>query len=88
MKDHHTPNAAAEIITWRHQVLTNLEHQGVLTIDTFPEHMTTLLINRYLEIKACHLLSAQLGARFLALIRWIRDNSVASETRLLSSGLP
>jgi len=32
--------AAAEILTWRHQVLTDLEHNGVLTIDTFPEDMT------------------------------------------------
>jgi hypothetical protein len=48
--------AAAEILTWRHQVLTDLEHQGVLTLDAFPEHMTAPLINRYLEIKARHLL--------------------------------
>ncbi len=48
--------AAAEILTWRHQVLTDLEHNGVLTIDTFPEHMTAPLVNRYLEIKARHLL--------------------------------
>lgn len=48
--------AAAEILTWRHQVLTDLEHNGVLTIDTFPEDMTAPLVNRYLEIKARHLL--------------------------------
>ncbi len=48
--------AAAEILTWRHQVLTDLEHKGVLTIDTFPEDITAPLVNRYLEIKARHLL--------------------------------
>ncbi len=48
--------AAADILTWRHQVLTDLEHTGVLTIDAFPEHLTAPMINRYLEIKARHLL--------------------------------
>jgi uncharacterized protein (DUF58 family) len=48
--------AAAEILSWRHQVLTDLTHQGVLTLDVFPEQMTAPLINRYLEIKARHLL--------------------------------
>jgi uncharacterized protein (DUF58 family) len=48
--------AAAEILTWRHQVLTDLEHQGVLALDVFPEDMTAPLVNRYLEIKARHLL--------------------------------
>ena len=48
--------AAAEILTWRHDVLTDLEHQGVLSLDVFPEEMTAPLVNRYLEIKARHLL--------------------------------
>jgi len=48
--------AAAEILTWRHQVLTDLQHQGVLSLDVFPEEMTAPLVNRYLEIKARHLL--------------------------------
>ena len=48
--------AAAEILTWRHQVLRDLEHQGVLSLDVFPEDMTAPLVNRYLEIKARHLL--------------------------------
>lgn len=48
--------AAAEILTWRHQVLTDLEHQGVLSLDVFPEDMTAPLVNRYLDIKARHLL--------------------------------
>ncbi len=48
--------AAAEILTWRHQVLMDLEHKGVLSLDVFPEDMTAPLVNRYLEIKARHLL--------------------------------
>jgi uncharacterized protein (DUF58 family) len=48
--------AAAEILAWRHQVLNDLEHQGVLSLDVFPEDMTAPLVNRYLEIKARHLL--------------------------------
>lgn len=48
--------AAAEIITWRHQVLTDLEHRGVMSLDVYPEDMTAPLVNRYLEIKARHLL--------------------------------
>jgi uncharacterized protein (DUF58 family) len=48
--------AAAEILTWRHHVLSELEHQGVLAMDTFPEDMTATLVNQYLEIKARHLL--------------------------------
>ena len=48
--------AAAEVLTWRHQVLTDLEHRGVMSLDVYPEDMTAPLINRYLEIKARHLL--------------------------------
>ncbi len=48
--------AAAEILSWRHQVLRDMEHQGVLSLDVFPEDMTAPLVNRYLEIKARHLL--------------------------------
>jgi len=48
--------AAAEILNWRHQILTDLEHQGVLTMDVFPEDMTAPLVNRYLDIKARHML--------------------------------
>jgi uncharacterized protein (DUF58 family) len=48
--------AAAEILTWRHQVLADLTSKGVLSVDTFPEDLTAPLINRYLEIKARHLL--------------------------------
>jgi uncharacterized protein (DUF58 family) len=48
--------AAADIIAWRHQVLTDLHAKGVLSVDVFPEQMTAPLVNRYLEIKARHLL--------------------------------
>jgi uncharacterized protein (DUF58 family) len=48
--------AAAEILSWRHQVLTDLQSKGALALDVFPEQMTAPLVNRYLEIKARHLL--------------------------------
>ncbi len=48
--------AAAQIAGWRHQVLTDLWHQGVRAMDLFPEQMTAPLINEYLEVKARHLL--------------------------------
>lgn len=48
--------AANEIVTWRRNVLADLESQGVLSLDVFPEQMTAPLVNRYLEIKARHLL--------------------------------
>ena len=48
--------AAADILAWRHQVLTDLQSKGVLALDVFPEQMTAPLVNRYLEIKARHLL--------------------------------
>ena len=37
-------------------MLADLESQGVLSLDVFPEQMTAPLVNRYLEIKARHLL--------------------------------
>lgn len=48
--------AAAEILTWRHQVLKDLQSKGVLALDVFPESMTAPLVNQYLEVKARHLL--------------------------------
>ena len=48
--------AAAEILTWRQQVLADLQTQGVLSVDVFPEDLTAPLVNRYLDIKARHLL--------------------------------
>jgi uncharacterized protein (DUF58 family) len=55
-RDLYRAAAAAEILTWRHEVLSDLEHQGVLVLDLFPEDMTAPLVNRYLDIKARHLL--------------------------------
>lgn len=48
--------AAGQIVSWRRGVLADLERQGVLSLDVFPEQMTAPLVNRYLEIKARHLL--------------------------------
>lgn len=48
--------AAADILLWRKQVLTDLRHAGVLTLDCFPEKLTAPLINEYMRIKSQHLL--------------------------------
>jgi uncharacterized protein (DUF58 family) len=48
--------AAAALLNWREQVLARLRTRGVLTLDVFPRELTALLVNRYLEIKARHLL--------------------------------
>jgi uncharacterized protein (DUF58 family) len=48
--------AAAQILSWRREVLHDLQQQGVLVLDVFPEEMTAPLVNRYLDIKARHLL--------------------------------
>lgn len=56
VKDVYQAAAASEVLSWRHQILTDLNHKGVLSLDVFPEDMTAPLINRYLDIKARHLL--------------------------------
>lgn len=48
--------AAAEILAWRQQVLADLQSHGVMAVDVFPENLTAPLVNRYLDIKARHLL--------------------------------
>ena len=48
--------AAAQILCWRHQIINDLQHRGVLSLDLYPENMTAPLINKYLEIKARNLL--------------------------------
>jgi uncharacterized protein (DUF58 family) len=48
--------AAAALLNWRERVLAGLRLSGVLTLDAFPEELTAVLVNRYLEIKARHLL--------------------------------
>lgn len=48
--------AAVDVLSRRQQVITDLQHQGVLILDVFPEQLTSGLVNQYLEIKARHLL--------------------------------
>ena len=48
--------AAAEIVGWRQQVIADLQHQGALMMDVYPEQLTARMVNQYLEIKARHLL--------------------------------
>jgi uncharacterized protein (DUF58 family) len=48
--------AARDILNWRSGVLRDMESRGVLSLDVFPEQMTAPLVNRYLEVKARHLL--------------------------------
>jgi uncharacterized protein (DUF58 family) len=48
--------AAAALLTWRERVLASLRLRGILTLDVFPDDLTAPLVNRYLEIKARHLL--------------------------------
>jgi uncharacterized protein (DUF58 family) len=48
--------AAASLLNGRERSLARLRTGGVLTLDVFPEDLTTELVNRYLEIKAKHLL--------------------------------
>lgn len=48
--------AAADILSWRRQLLHDLHRNGVLHLDVFPEQLTGPLISQYLEIKARHLL--------------------------------
>ncbi|MBX7165429.1 MAG: DUF58 domain-containing protein [Pirellulales bacterium] len=48
--------AASDILLWRQQMLADLHAKGVLCLDVFPEELTAPLVNRYLSIKARHLL--------------------------------
>lgn len=48
--------AAAEMLNWRERALAGIRRRGTLTLDVFPEDLTASLVNRYLEIKARHLL--------------------------------
>jgi uncharacterized protein (DUF58 family) len=48
--------AAADILLWRRQVITDLEAAGVLTLDARPEDLTAALVSEYLAIKARRLL--------------------------------
>ncbi len=48
--------AAGQLLTWRNQVILRMRAAGSLTLDVFPEEMTSPLVNQYLEVKARHLL--------------------------------
>jgi hypothetical protein len=48
--------AAANLLLWRHEVLKKVSDSGALVVDAFPDQLTAPLINRYLEVKAKHLL--------------------------------
>jgi uncharacterized protein (DUF58 family) len=48
--------AAADVLLWRQQVLSDLSHRGVLIVDAFPDELAAPLVNQYLEVKAKHLL--------------------------------
>jgi len=48
--------AAADILLWRKQILTDLTHRGVLIVDAFPDDLAAPLVNEYLRVKAKHLL--------------------------------
>jgi len=48
--------AAAEMLTWRNEILQNIRQKGILVVDTFPEQLTAPLVNQYLEAKSRHLL--------------------------------
>ncbi len=48
--------SAAQLLIWRHEVIQRLHNAGILNVDAFPDMLTTPLINRYLEVKAKHLL--------------------------------
>ena len=48
--------AAGQLLVWRNQVIQRMRAAGSLTLDVFPEEMTSPLVNQYLEVKARHLL--------------------------------
>jgi uncharacterized protein (DUF58 family) len=48
--------AAAEVLSWRERVALELKKQGALILEVTPAKLTPALINRYLEVKARHLL--------------------------------
>lgn len=52
----HQAAAATDVVTWRQSVIRDLQHGGALTLDVFPEQLTSGLVNQYLDIKARHLL--------------------------------
>lgn len=54
--DPYTRGAAAELSSFRDRLVRDLKNHGALVLDVAPGQLTGQLINRYLEIKARHLL--------------------------------
>ena len=54
--DPYVRGAAAELSGFRDRLVRDLKKQGALVLDVSPTQLTPQLINRYLEIKARHLL--------------------------------
>src|SRR5262249_3556189 len=54
--DPYVRGAAAELSTFRDRLVRDLKRHGALVLDVAPGQLTPSLINRYLEIKARHLL--------------------------------
>ena len=54
--DAYVRGAAAELSTFRDRLVRELKRHGALVLDVAPGQLTPALINRYLEIKARHLL--------------------------------
>jgi len=48
--------AASQLLVWRHRVIRQMQYAGSMALDVFPEEMTSPLVNKYLEIKARHIL--------------------------------
>ena len=52
----HLAAAAAEAITWRERLVKDLQKGGALVLHVPGREMTPAVVNRYLRIKAQHLL--------------------------------
>jgi uncharacterized protein (DUF58 family) len=52
----YTRAAGAELLRWRSHFVQQLKAQGAMVLEATPKDLTPQLINRYLEIKARHLL--------------------------------
>ena len=48
--------AAAQLLLWRHELIEKVKVSGALVLDAFPDQLTSCMVNRYLEIKAKHML--------------------------------
>ena len=54
--DPYVRGAAAELTSFRDRLVRDLKKHGALVLDVAPAELTPQLMNRYLEIKARHLL--------------------------------